>query len=145
VIEKVRAVLLTPGGGMLTIRRVWPGGEPFWVLPGGHVEPDDPTLPDALRREVLEETGGKADIVGVLCTLQDERKRQHIYLARIDAWSEEGRTGPEFTDPDRGDYFLEEVPLTADGLSRISLYPDEVAAMLRGAVVHGRDLVELVT
>jgi len=28
-----------------------------WLLPGGHVEPDDPFIGDAGRREVVEETG----------------------------------------------------------------------------------------
>jgi len=28
-----------------------------WLLPGGHVEPDDPLIGDAARREVVEETG----------------------------------------------------------------------------------------
>ncbi|MGA3041100.1 MAG: NUDIX domain-containing protein [Bryobacteraceae bacterium] len=28
-----------------------------WLLPGGHVEPDDPLIGDAGRREVVEETG----------------------------------------------------------------------------------------
>jgi 8-oxo-dGTP pyrophosphatase MutT (NUDIX family) len=28
-----------------------------WLLPGGHVEPDDPCIGDAGRREVVEETG----------------------------------------------------------------------------------------
>jgi 8-oxo-dGTP pyrophosphatase MutT (NUDIX family) len=28
-----------------------------WLLPGGHVEPDDPDIADAARREVVEETG----------------------------------------------------------------------------------------
>jgi 8-oxo-dGTP pyrophosphatase MutT (NUDIX family) len=28
-----------------------------WLQPGGHVEPTDPTLLDAARREVAEETG----------------------------------------------------------------------------------------
>ena len=28
-----------------------------WLLPGGHVEPDDPVIGDAARREVIEETG----------------------------------------------------------------------------------------
>ena len=41
-----------------------------WLLPGGHVEPDDPLIGDAARREVVEETGAilRADaprLVGV--------------------------------------------------------------------------------
>lgn len=28
-----------------------------WLLPGGHVEPEDATIADAARREVIEETG----------------------------------------------------------------------------------------
>jgi 8-oxo-dGTP pyrophosphatase MutT (NUDIX family) len=32
-----------------------------WLLPGGHVEPADATLPDAARREVIEETGALLD------------------------------------------------------------------------------------
>jgi 8-oxo-dGTP pyrophosphatase MutT (NUDIX family) len=28
-----------------------------WLLPGGHVEPEDPLIGDAARREVVEETG----------------------------------------------------------------------------------------
>jgi 8-oxo-dGTP pyrophosphatase MutT (NUDIX family) len=28
-----------------------------WLQPGGHIEPDDPTIAAAARREVLEETG----------------------------------------------------------------------------------------
>ncbi|HUB83811.1 MAG TPA: NUDIX domain-containing protein [Bryobacteraceae bacterium] len=30
-----------------------------WLLPGGHVEPDDPEIRDAARREVVEETGAQ--------------------------------------------------------------------------------------
>ncbi len=32
-----------------------------WLQPGGHVEPEDPDLPAAARREVLEETGVELD------------------------------------------------------------------------------------
>jgi 8-oxo-dGTP pyrophosphatase MutT (NUDIX family) len=35
-----------------------------WLLPGGHVEPDDPEIWDAARREVIEETGAELNPVG---------------------------------------------------------------------------------
>jgi 8-oxo-dGTP pyrophosphatase MutT (NUDIX family) len=39
-----------------------------WLLPGGHVEPDDPFIGDAGRREVVEETGAilRADTAPLL-------------------------------------------------------------------------------
>lgn len=143
MIEKVRAVLLTPTGQMLTIRRRWPGALPFWVLPGGHVEPEDADLHAALAREIHEETGGQARILGLLWSLTDDHKRQYIYLARIDTWSEADRTGPEFADPDRGTYDLEEVPLTLEALGPLELVPEQFADFLRAAVKDGRDLVAL--
>ncbi len=38
--------------------------DPYWVTPGGGVEPDDTTVVDALHREVYEELGAKiTDVV----------------------------------------------------------------------------------
>jgi ADP-ribose pyrophosphatase YjhB (NUDIX family) len=35
---RARALLITPDGDLLTIQRVRPGQDPYWVLPGGGVE-----------------------------------------------------------------------------------------------------------
>src|SRR5437660_12521099 len=83
MIECVRAALLTPAGRLLLIRRTWPGATPYWVFPGGHVEPGDPSLRAALIREVREETGAEPQITGLLHVLADEHLRQYFYLARI--------------------------------------------------------------
>lgn len=143
MIECVRAALLTPAGRLLLIRRTWPGATPYRVFPGGHVEPDDPSLRAALIREVREETGAEPQIIGLLYVLADEHLRQYFYLARIRSWSEAGRTGPEFDDPDRGEYRLEEIPLTIEALDAISVDPAEIAALLRDAIATGTDLVTL--
>ncbi len=143
MIECVRAVLVTPAGGLLLMRRTWPGAAPYWTFPGGHVEPDDPGLRAALIREVREEAGGEPQIVGLLQLLADEHQRQYFYLGRIQSWSEADRTGPEFDDPDRGEYRLEEVPLTPGALDAIGLVPEEIAALLRDAVAAETDLATL--
>jgi 8-oxo-dGTP pyrophosphatase MutT (NUDIX family) len=143
VIECVRAVLLTPADGLLLMKHTWPGGTPYWVFPGGHVEPDDASLRAALRREVREETGADLQIVGLLHILADEYQRQHFYLGHIQAWSESDRTGPEFDDPDRGEYRLQEIPLMTEALDAITVEPQDVAALLRDAVTAGTNLVTL--
>ncbi|MDT3399014.1 NUDIX domain-containing protein [Streptomyces sp. B1866] len=48
------AVLADPAGRVLYIRHLALGR---WLLPGGHLEPDDTRLIDAARRELTEETG----------------------------------------------------------------------------------------
>lgn len=143
MIERVRAVLLTPADRLLLIRRTRPGQNLYWVFPGGHVEPDDPDLPAALAREVFEETGGRPQITGLLWVLADDRAREHFYLARISSWSEAGRTGPEFEDPDRGEYGLDEIPFTLEALDSITLRPEAIAGLLRDALRSGRVLTSL--
>jgi ADP-ribose pyrophosphatase YjhB (NUDIX family) len=140
MIERVRAILITPAGSMLAIRRDRPGRDRYWVLPGGHVEPEDPDREAALRREIREEIAGEPEIVSLLHVMAEPGERQYFYLARISAWSFTDRTGPEFAEPGRGNYQLDEIPLTEDGFGAIDLQPEPVAALLRDAIRSGRDL-----
>src|SRR5580704_16542401 len=77
MIERVRAVLITPDGCLLAIRRDRPDRATYWVLPGGHVDPEDQNIETALSRELSEEIAGEADITSLLQVLDsgagDER------------------------------------------------------------------------
>ncbi|MGW7428660.1 NUDIX hydrolase [Streptomyces sp. NPDC054861] len=137
MIERVRAVLVTADDTMLVIRRTRPGIPEYWVLPGGGVEPSDESREAALHREIHEEIAGKADIVRLLHTIETDDERQLFYLARIATWSFDDRTGPEFSAEGRGEYTLEEVPLTLKGLDGIDLKPEEIAQVLKGAIGAG--------
>ncbi|MGW5000637.1 NUDIX hydrolase [Streptomyces hydrogenans] len=137
MIERVRAVLVTADDTMLVIRRTRPGVPAYWVLPGGGVEPGDASREAALHREIHEEIAGKADVVRLLHTTETDDERQLFYLARIATWSFDDRTGPEFSAEGRGEYALEEVPLTLEGLDGIDLRPEEIAHVLRGAIDAG--------
>ncbi|MBM9620363.1 NUDIX domain-containing protein [Streptomyces zhihengii] len=137
MIERVRAILVTADGTMLVIRRTRPGIPEYWVLPGGGVEPGDESREAALHREIHEEIAGKADIIRLLHTMESDDERQLFYLARIATWSFEDRTGPEFSVGGRGEYALEEVPLTVEGLDGIDLKPEEIAHVLRRAISAG--------
>ncbi|MGC0316177.1 NUDIX hydrolase [Kitasatospora acidiphila] len=135
--HRVRAVLLAPNNTTLLIKRIRPGIDPYWVIVGGKVEPTDASPEDALRREVREEIAGEAEIFNLLHTIETADERQDFYLATIEKWSFEDRTGPEFSQEGRGEYILEEIPLTTEALDAINLLPQEIAAVLREAVKRG--------
>ncbi|MFF5204909.1 NUDIX domain-containing protein [Streptosporangium sp. NPDC000396] len=127
--DRVRAILITPNGQLLTIKRIRPGMAPYWVLPGGGVEPGDTDLEAALHREISEELSGNATICSLIHIAQGE-DREYFFLARIHVWDASRRNGPEFTDPTRGQYLVEEIPLTPASLARIDLKPPPIARLL---------------
>ncbi|GLZ09704.1 hypothetical protein Acsp03_71700 [Actinomadura sp. NBRC 104412] len=127
---RVRGILLTPAVGMLTIKRLRPRMEPYWVLPGGAVEDNDATPEDALLREMREELGGHTHIHSLIHVIDGSDEAELYFLATIKFWDLAQRTGPEFTEPARGAYHVEEVPLTAEGIASIDLKPQQVAQLL---------------
>lgn len=129
--ERVRAILVTPNNTMLAIKRVRPGVTPYWVVPGGGVEPTDPHREAALEREIREEIAGEIDVISLLQVLEAHDERQYYYLATIKHWSFEDHTGPEFAHNSRGKYLLEEVPLTPDGITSIDLKPEAISDYLK--------------
>ena len=141
---RVRALLITGDGDLLTIRRTRPGQEPYSVLPGGGVE-DGEDLEAALARELHEELAATADIHGLIHILDASGDRQYVYLAHVDSWSASpaDRSGPEFTDPARGDYYPQPVPLTSEALAGIDLKPDGLAQFLLRHLRDGTDLFDL--
>jgi len=137
MVERVRGVLITESGRALLIKRIRPGMAPYWVLPGGHVDPDDDGLEAALSREIREELAVEIEVVSLVHIEQSEDERQFFYLGRIDHWSFADRSGPEFSEEGRGEYILEEVPLTLEALSMIDLKPSQIAPFVRDAIANG--------
>jgi 8-oxo-dGTP pyrophosphatase MutT (NUDIX family) len=130
MIDRVRAILITPAGRMLAIKRVKPGLEPYWVLPGGHVDADDASLEDALQRELREEIAGQATIASLLYVLPGAQDRQYFYLGHIERWAFDERSGPEFRESGRGQYLLQELPVTRSALENAAIKPAEIANYL---------------
>ncbi|MDR0343004.1 MAG: NUDIX domain-containing protein [Nocardiopsaceae bacterium] len=134
MIERVRAIALTPADAVLVIKRTRPGAAPYWVLPGGHADDTDSSLEDALRRELREELAGEPTILRLVDVIHRETERQYFYLATMNHWSFPDRTGPEFSEPGRGSYELEEIPAHAEAIEAIDLKPGEIAEFLTDAL-----------
>ena len=60
--EAARVVLVDPGGAVLLLSCTHPeSGEPFWLTPGGGLEPGE-SPEEAARRELAEEVGVDAEL-----------------------------------------------------------------------------------
>ncbi|MFJ6010823.1 NUDIX domain-containing protein [Streptomyces sp. NPDC092952] len=140
--QRVRAVLVTPGGTTLLMKRVRPGRDPYWIVVGGGVEDTDADHEAALLREIREEIGGEAEIVRPFRQLENASgETEHFYLARVGTWNFADRSGPEFQRDDRGEYILEEFPLTTEALAGLNLLPEEISVALCRALDRGDDLL----
>ena len=61
----------------------------------------------------------------------------------MDSWSFACGTGPEFREPGRGTYALEEIPCEAATMAAIDLKPSEIATFLGCALRHASGLAGL--
>jgi ADP-ribose pyrophosphatase YjhB (NUDIX family) len=128
-----------PGLGLILIKRTKPGREPYWITPGGGVEPDvDRTVVDALHREVDEELGAKVtDVVPAFVDTVPHRtaqgevgvKVQHFFVCRLASMDLSRRHGPEVDEPD-GRYEFVQVPFTREGIKSVDVVPPALSAYL---------------
>lgn len=149
-----RAILLDLGedegpGELIFIKRTKPGREPYWITPGGGVEPDlDETVVDALHRELDEELGAKVtDVVPAFVdTVSDPQetrngvKVQHFFVCRLVSMNPELRHGPEVEEP-CGRYEIVRLPFTPEGVTSVDVVPTTLRAYLAANIEGVRALL----
>ncbi|HZU14509.1 MAG TPA: NUDIX domain-containing protein [Chloroflexota bacterium] len=141
--DRVRALLITSANELLMIKRIRTDGQVYWVLPGGGVDSGDATPESALVRELHEELVATIEIHSLVHIVERSERREFVYLARVSSWSFGDRYGLEFSDPERGEYHVEVLPLTAEKIGSLDIKPDEVRELVLHALRHGIDLFEL--
>ncbi|MEO3785147.1 NUDIX domain-containing protein [Actinocorallia sp. B10E7] len=132
-VRKARALVLD-GADLLLFRRTPPGVAPYWTTPGGKVEPDDPDIQAAARRELLEELGATAGPLRSVFTYTEHRPGadyvHRFFLCRLESMDLSLRCGPEFDDPTRGGYDLERLPCAAKSFESLPLWPPQLRDFL---------------
>ncbi|GAA5059395.1 8-oxo-dGTP pyrophosphatase MutT (NUDIX family) [Thermocatellispora tengchongensis] len=127
--HSVRAVLLD-GDDLVLFRRVRPGRAPYWITPGGRIEPGDASPEAALRRELDEELGATTGPVLPLVTLGEPGARYSVFACRLRSLDLSRRTGPEFDDPAAGTHEIRRVPCTPEAIRAVDLVPEALAGFL---------------
>jgi 8-oxo-dGTP diphosphatase len=86
-------------GALLLVRHQKPERGPYWVLPGGRLEPGE-TLPECAEREISEETGLSARFSGVLYVSEFLREGRHTVDVTVRMAVEEGFLALLGSDPE---------------------------------------------
>jgi 8-oxo-dGTP pyrophosphatase MutT (NUDIX family) len=143
---RVRAVLLD-GDEIVLFRRTRPGIPVYWAFPGGGVEKQDADLRAALLRELDEELRAQVD-EPVLLTSKDtvdpagRPEIQHLYACRLRSMDFANRHGSEFSNPAKGQYDVERVPFTPQGLADLLLVPPPLADYVRANIERIRAVAQ---
>jgi 8-oxo-dGTP diphosphatase len=87
------------GGALLLVRHQKPDRDPYWVLPGGRLEPGE-TIPECAEREISEETGLSARFSGVLYVSEFLREGRHTVDITVRMATEEDEEARLGSDPE---------------------------------------------
>jgi ADP-ribose pyrophosphatase YjhB (NUDIX family) len=86
-------------GALLLVRHQKPNRDPYWVLPGGRLEPGE-TIPECAGREVQEETGLSARFAGILYVGEFLRESRHTVDVVVRMTTDDGAEARLGSDPE---------------------------------------------
>jgi 8-oxo-dGTP diphosphatase len=120
-------------GSLLLVRHQKPDRDPYWVLPGGRLEPGE-TIPECAEREISEETGLSARFSGVLYVSEFLREGRHtvdVTVRMTPEGDEEAELGSDPEVAPGSEPTLRELRwVEADALREIELLPAWIKARL---------------
>ncbi|WP_050917833.1 NUDIX hydrolase [Vibrio campbellii] len=91
--ERASLILINDHGEVLLIERV-KSDRHYWVFPGGSVE-DGESLPEAVKREALEETSIELTSLTPVFQIQNQGRIEYYFLSHIGSATPVLGNGPE--------------------------------------------------
>ncbi|MGI8540179.1 MAG: NUDIX domain-containing protein [Rubrobacteraceae bacterium] len=86
-------------GSILLVRHEKPGAEPYWVLPGGRLEPGE-TIPECAERELLEEANLEAEFTKILHVSEFMEEGRHTVDITVEMEIPDGQKAVLGNDPE---------------------------------------------
>src|ERR671914_2154391 len=134
------AAVVEQEGALLLVRHQKPNRDPYWVLPGGRLEPGE-RIPECAEREILEETGLPARFSGLLYLSEFLREGRHTVDVTVRMIPEGDGEAVLGSDPEvapRSEPTLKELRwVGTDELREIELLPAPIKARLLEDVPGG--------
>jgi len=112
---------------LLLIHR-FKNGDEYWVIPGGGAEEGE-SLEDALKREVLEETGLKLVDHKLLGSDEGEEHIHYFYQCELTP-GEPKIGGPELKDSSENNVYILEWILVKN-IANLNIYPNSVKLYIK--------------
>ncbi|MCZ7417635.1 MULTISPECIES: NUDIX domain-containing protein [unclassified Streptomyces] len=146
VVKRTARAILLDRDALIVIKRTKPGEEPYWITPGGGMEPEDASVTAALHRELDEELGAEVTqaVPAFVDTVPegDEGgvKVQHFFVCRLASMDLSRRHGPEVEEPS-GEYEVVRLPFTPAGVDSVNVVPPALRSYLRRNIEGVRALL----
>ncbi|MFI0352869.1 hypothetical protein [Actinomadura sp. 9N407] len=131
---RLSAVIRTPDGLLLALRRPMPDGGRRHLLPGRGIGESDEPFDDTLRHILHRQLNAEVTIGALIHIARTGAEDEHVFVAHTG----EHDTLPDFGAPAPGGCFWDGIEVTPDAIHDAAFSPKEIGSLFAGNLRHGR-------